>query len=60
MAFVRKDLSEIAPKGHWYTQAPQDTHFSILIMAFEVSGLMLMAFVLQALMQGRSSFRIAP
>ena len=23
---TRKDLSIIAPKGHWYTQAPQEIH----------------------------------
>ena len=60
MALVRKDLSEIAPKGHWYTHAPQETHLFSVMDAFWVSGLMLMAFILQALMQGRSSFRIAP
>ena len=60
MALVMKLLSEMAPKGHWYTQAPQDTHLSSLMEAFWVSGFMLMAFTLQAFSQGRSSFRIAP
>ena len=51
IARVRNDLSEIAPK---------DTHLLSVMAAFCVSGLMLMAFIMQALMQGRSSFRIAP
>ena len=27
ITLTRYDLSLIAPKGHWYTQAPQDVHF---------------------------------
>ena len=53
------DLSEIAPKGHWYTQAPQDTHLSALMVALRVSGSMDSALGLQARMQGRVCLMMA-
>ena len=53
------DLSEIAPKGHWYTHAPQETHFSSLMRALRESGSISMARVLQAYTQGRTTRTMA-
>ena len=52
-------LSEIAPKGQFTRHMPQETHLSWSMVARPCSSLP-MAFMPQALAQGRSSLRIAP
>ena len=44
---AKKDLSVIAPKGHWYTQAPHWMHL-LSSMAAALSSVIEMAFTLQA------------
>ena len=53
------DLSVMAPNGHWYTQAPQEMHFS-LSMTAEFSGPRPIAFTRQAFSHGRLWLRMAP
>ena len=48
----------MAPKGHWYTQAPQAMHLSLSIVAFLFSP-MWMAPTLQAFSQGRVDLTMA-
>ena len=48
----------IAPKGHWYTHAPQEMHL-LLSMVAAFSSFMEMAFTLQAFWQGRLRLTMA-
>jgi len=49
----------MAPKGHWYTQAPQEVHFAGSTNAF-LSSPMEIAPALQPRSQGRWFFSMAP
>ena len=59
MASSTKDLSTMAPKGHWYTHAPQEMHFLLSMTAF-LSSPTLMALTLQEVTQGRFWWMMAP
>ena len=49
----------IAPKGHWYTHAPQEMHLLLSMTAF-LSSPTVIALTLQELTQGRFCAMMAP
>ena len=58
ITFRMKDLSLIAPNGHWYTHAPHEMHLSWSIDA-ALSSLIEIALTLHAIWQGRLRLMIA-